>query len=191
MELETDVLEMKRRLKEKKVEGDEMVEALRAEAEVLVQRWEGVRDSVERVGVLEDGVGEGQERVEGLRREVDEMESEGMELDEGFEQQGSSMKMGLQDTLALIEKRQQEMREMEQRIQGSQREIPGKIRECEIVERDLEALEKRKNAAAAEAREARRRKEQGEKGGRDEVEERGRWYRSQEQVFRGLGLVEG
>jgi len=49
-------------------------------------------------------------------------------------------------------------------------------------------LERRRNESARLAVELRRRREM---GGRDEVEEMGRWYKSSEAVLRGLLGVEG
>ena len=55
------------------------------------------------------------------------------------------------------------------------------------MERELEGLERKRNEKTAAAREARTMKEE---GGRDVVEEMGRWYRSKETVLRGLLDVE-
>jgi hypothetical protein len=59
--------------------------------------------------------------------------------------------------------------------------LPAKMRECEVVDGELDALERRKNDITAAATEARRIREE---GGRDELEEKGRWYRSAEVVLR-------
>ena len=200
VELETEVTAMKTALKEKKVESDKLVEAMKSEATALADRWENVCHELERVRVLQEEVRASEERLEQLRQEVAQKEhhQEAMDIDgrDGRPQQESSSssnhpKLGLEDTLALIASREQEKREMEQRVQDLKSDMPAKTKECELAERDLDAFEGRKIAAITQAMEARRRKEQGEKGGRDVVEERGRWYKSQEQVYKGLGLVEG
>lgn len=56
------------------------------------------------------------------------------------------------------------------------------------MERELAVLEKRKTEAITQAREAKRRKEEGESDG---LEEMGRWYRSAEEVLKRLVGVEG
>jgi len=53
------------------------------------------------------------------------------------------------------------------------------------VEAELEGLESRRNEVAAQAGEAKRIREE---GGRDELEVKGRWYRSAEVVMRGMGV---
>ncbi|KKY19730.1 hypothetical protein UCRPC4_g04431 [Phaeomoniella chlamydospora] len=186
VELETETAEMKKQLKEKKVEVEKMVDQMKEESESLAKMWEEVQRDVERLEVLEREVRQGEQRVESLRTEVEEKEATVMDLD--GPQNEPDQKLGLEDTLALIAQREQEMKDMERQIQELRKEEPARVREVELAEKDVEALKHRRDIATAEANEARRRKEH---GGRDEVEERGRWYKSQQQVYRGLGLVEG
>ena len=63
--------------------------------------------------------------------------------------------------------------------------MPRKARELELLERELKPLEVQKAGAVAAAKDARRRKEEGERGLGDELELKGRWYRGVE-----LGLRE-
>lgn len=49
-----------------------------------------------------------------------------------------------------------------------------------MLERELRPLEMQKAGAVAAAKEARRRKEEGERGVGDELELKGRWYRGVE-----------
>jgi hypothetical protein len=97
------------------------------------------------------------------------------------------MNLGLEETDALVAETQAKAREVEKQIAALQRQLPGKMREGEVLERELEVLERRRNEKTALAREARRIKEE---GGRDVVEEMGRWYRSKETVLKGLLDIE-
>ena len=60
-------------------------------------------------------------------------------------------------------------------------------RECEEAEKELEQLERKRNETTKAARDMQRLKE---KGGRDMLEEQGRWYQSSEVVLKGLLGVE-
>lgn len=55
-----------------------------------------------------------------------------------------------------------------------------------MLERELKPLEMQKAGTVAAAKEARRRKEEGERGAGDELELKGRWYRSVETGLREL-----
>lgn len=55
-----------------------------------------------------------------------------------------------------------------------------------MLERELKPLEVQKAGTVAAAKDARRRKEEGERGVRDELELKGRWYRGVETGLREL-----
>jgi chromosome segregation ATPase len=93
------------------------------------------------------------------------------------------MNAGLEETLGMMEEQRERARELDRQIAALQRALPAKMRECEVVDGELDALERRKNDITAAATEARRIREE---GGRDELEEKGRWYRSTEVVLRGV-----
>jgi hypothetical protein len=94
--------------------------------------------------------------------------------------------LSLAQTQSLIVEQEQRNRELDTQIAAVQRALPGKMRECEVAERELDVLERRRNESVAGAREARRIREE---GGRDRVEEMGRWYQSTEIVLNGLGVA--
>ena len=64
------------------------------------------------------------------------------------------------------------------------------MRELERLEGELKPLEVRRAGMVAAAGESRRRKEEGERGGGDDLEVRGRWYRGVETGLRGMLGVE-
>ena len=195
VELETENVAMKAALKEKKVGIEEMVEVLSKESRDLAKQWERLETEITRTRELEQTVREREAKVESLRQEVSSKESQIMSLNSPntLTSDHSASKtnlLGLEDTLNLISQLQSQLHQTTTKIQHLQTStIPTKDRECERVERDLEALEMRKNEITEQAREARRRKEMGGEGGRDEVEERGRWYRGQLEVLNGVGLA--
>ena len=65
------------------------------------------------------------------------------------------------------------------------------MRELERLENELRPLEAQKTVAVNTAKEARRRKEEGERGIGDDLELKGRWYRSVEKGLKDMLDVEG
>ncbi|KAL9621710.1 MAG: hypothetical protein Q9160_003828 [Pyrenula sp. 1 TL-2023] len=183
VELETHLVGVKDELKQKKAE----VEALRAEMEEigrgLAERWEWCVGEGEKLETLPREVGEAEERVEALRARVKELEGERGEGQDGWS--GEGMDLSLEETLERTEAGEEELRGVEREIELSKRQMPGKTRECEAAERELEVLEREKNKVCRAAGEERRRKEE---GGRDRVEEAGRWWRNVEGSMITMGL---
>ena len=180
-ELEQRLVGEKEALKGRKEGVSRLVGEMEEMAGALAGRWEG---ALGRMKVLEEMPGvvaalEG--RVEGLRRTEEERE--------GGEERSADprLNLGLEETQSLIAQQRERSRELEARIREVQRALPAKMRECEGVEGELERLERRRDEVARMAGEARRTREE---GGRDEMEETGRWYRSAETVLRGVVGVE-
>jgi len=88
----------------------------------------------------------------------------------------------------VLGERRERTAEVDAQIEQLQRQMPAKVRQVEKLDRELAELGKRRNESARVAVELRRRREL---GGRDEVEEMGRWYKSSEAVLTGLLGVEG
>lgn len=179
--LEDELLRQKADLKGKKDEVTQLVAEMGEMARELAGRYEGVQLQIRQLDVLPGEVQEMQTRLSVMQEELQS---------KAGNQQASSdprVNLGLEETEALVAETQAKTREIEKQIAALQRQLPGKMRECELVERELEGLERKRNEKTAAAREARRMKEE---GGRDVVEEMGRWYRSKETVLRGLLDVE-
>ena len=179
--LEEELVRQKAELKGRKDEVATLVGEMGEMAGRLAGRWEGVQTQMRQLEVLPGEVDEMQSRVQIMREEL--------RSKMGNEQASSDprMNLGLEETDALVAETQAKAREVERQIAALQRQLPGKMRECEVLERELEVLERRRNEKTALAREARRIREE---GGRDVVEEMGRWYRSKETVLKGLLDVE-
>jgi chromosome segregation ATPase len=100
----------------------------------------------------------------------------------------SSQNLPLPATLSLLAEREAELAALNRQIAAAQNTLPRKTREAETVERELGILERRKSEAIMQAREAQRKKQEGESDG---LEEAGRWYRSAEEALKKLVGVEG
>lgn len=90
------------------------------------------------------------------------------------------LNLSLPQTQALVSSRQTQMSDLDAQIRALQSQLPRKQRELERLEGELHPLLNQKKTVVAQAREARQRREE---GGIDEMEERGRWYRSSETVL--------
>jgi myosin heavy subunit len=179
-ELEQKLVVMKGELKEKKVECDALV----LEMETLAREVAGKYESVQgKMGQLETLPSE----IERLQMEADEIKRQLAEKREalGAKNEGENprMQMGLEATRAALEARREENRRLDEEIEELKRQMPAKMRECEKTERELEELERRRNEVTRQAREVKRIREE---GGRDHIGERGKWYRAQETVMKGL-----
>ena len=69
---------------------------------------------------------------------------------------------------------------MDQQLKSLQNTLPRKTRELERLGNELKPLEAQKTIAVTTAKEARKRREEGERGLGDDLELKGRWYRSVE-----------
>jgi hypothetical protein len=175
--LEEKLSAVKAELKAKKEEVGRLVEEMENMARVLASRWEGVQAQM---ALLEDLPA----RVQGLEETVRLLREQVAER-EGVQPRSEDprLNVGLEETERMVAEQRERARELDRQIAAVQRALPAKMRECEVVEGELDALERRKNDVTAAATEARRIKEE---GGRDELEEKGRWYRSAEVVLRGV-----
>lgn len=100
----------------------------------------------------------------------------------------SSQNLPLHATLSLLSEREAELAALNRQIASVQNTLPRKTREAEAAERELNVLERRKADSVLQAREAQRKKQEGESDG---LEEMGRWYRGAEEALRRLVHVDG
>jgi len=175
--LEEKLAGVKAELKAKKEDVDRLVEEMEEMARVLAPRWEGVQGQMALLEDLPPKVQGLEETVRMLREQV--AEREGAEP----RSEDPRMNVGLEETQQLIQEQRERARELDRQIAAMQRALPAKMRDCEVVEAELEALERKKNDITAAAREAMRIREE---GGMDELEQKGRWYRSAEVVLRAV-----
>ena len=99
----------------------------------------------------------------------------------------SSQNLSLASTLSLLAEREAELAAIDRQLASLHNTLPRKTREAEAMERELGVLERRKSEAIGQAREAERKKLEGESDG---LEEMGRWYRGAEESLRKLINVE-
>lgn len=187
--LEQNLLGMKADVKRRKDEVEQLVLEIEGRAREVAARYQSVVGGVQ---VLETVPLE----VEALKREIDELkrvirEKKGDDDGDEDARDGNGdvrMNLSLEETALALEEQRARNREIDEQIELLQRQLPATTRECERVDRELVDLEKKRNEATRLAREVRRRKEE---GGRDELDELGRWYRGSDVVLRGLLGVEG
>ena len=101
------------------------------------------------------------------------------------------MSLPLPATHELLSVRQAELNELNQQLKTLQQTLPRKTRERERMESELKPLQAQKSGAVSAAKEAQRRKEDGEKGIGDDLELKGRWYTSVETGLKEMLGVEG
>jgi chromosome segregation ATPase len=89
----------------------------------------------------------------------------------------SSQNLSLAATLSLLADREAELAAIDRQLASLHNTLPRKTREAEAMERELSVLERRKAEAIGQAREAERKKLEGESDGLEEI---GRWYRGAE-----------
>ncbi|OAL36761.1 hypothetical protein AYO20_03816 [Fonsecaea nubica] len=178
--LEERLAVMKRELKAKKDEVDALVEEMEGRARDVARAYEGVREGMD---VLERVPAE----IETLRAEVERLQADiAVRRGRDGADPGSGdprMHLSLAATEQALTEQRERNAEIDREIAELQRLMPAKVREVEKMDRELVDLEKRRNESTKLAIEGRRRREQ---GGRDEVEELGRWYRANEAVMKGL-----
>lgn len=180
--LEEKLAVMKAGLKEKKADVDSLVQEMEEQARDVALRYESVTEGMD---VLEKLPTE----IEALRLEVEELQN-AIAARRGQEHQSPDprMQMSLGATEQALAEQRERNAEIDRQISELQKQMPVKVREVEKMDRELADLERRRNESTKLAVEGRRRREQ---GGRDEMEDLGRWYRASESVMKGLLGVEG
>ncbi|OQD77252.1 hypothetical protein PENDEC_c003G03905 [Penicillium decumbens] len=179
VELETRLAEVKAELKASKEEARLMIEEMEKMARDLASRYKNVEVQTEQLSTLPDAIENLESTIAGLRaKQVANMDSSDPR---------SSQNLPLPATLNLLAEREAELAALNRQIAAVQNALPRKTREAEAIERECTVLERRKVEAIAQAREAQRKKQQGESDG---LEEMGRWYRGAEETLKEMVGVE-
>ncbi|PLN82575.1 hypothetical protein BDW42DRAFT_184775 [Aspergillus taichungensis] len=177
VELEAQLAEVKAELRARKEEVRAMVEEMNKMGRDLAARYNNVQLQLTKLSTLPESIESLDATIAGLRaKQMSDMDG------------SSSQKLSLPATVSLLSEREAELAALNRQLAAVQNTLPRKTREAETMERELAVLEKRKTEAITQAREARRRKDEGESDG---LEEMGRWYRSAEEVLKKLVGVEG
>ncbi|KIW15421.1 hypothetical protein PV08_05467 [Exophiala spinifera] len=196
--LEVRLGAMKAELQDKKRGVDALVENMEAQARTLAAVYEDVNAKIAVLERANPNVDRLRAEVEALRRELVQRQEGGEDGDtinnsrnnsanarKRRERDDPRMNLSLDETARALEEQNARMAGVEERIDALERDIPSKVARLEEVDRELAELDRRRNESVRLAVEGKRRKEA---GGRDEVEELGKWYRCQEVVMKGLGL---
>lgn len=92
--------------------------------------------------------------------------------------QNAYMNLSIDKTRQITSEKEKELQDLDRELEMLKNTLPRRTREWERLEAELQPLEARRAAGMASAKEAKRRKEQRLGGVGDELEERGKWYRS-------------
>ncbi|KAF7189108.1 Kinetochore protein Sos7 [Pseudocercospora fuligena] len=171
-ELEEALKGDKEALKQKKAEVREMIGELEEQGRMLARRYEQISLQTAQLETLPGDIENLQQVVEELRQKQ-EPRSENPE-----------MAMPLRPTLDLLQEREQELQSMDLEIERLQAALPAKKAEVQRLQDELAPIQMRKIKAVEEAKEARRRRENG--GMADELEEKGRWLRGVETTMKAM-----
>ena len=179
--LEASLAQQKAGLKAAKEEVSLLVQEMDGMARQLATRWEGVQTQMAELERLPA-------EIDGLEAVIKELREQ-QDAREGNmnKSQDPRMNLPLAETMELVQQQKEKAALLDKQIAVLQRQMPAKIRECEIAERELECLEKRRSEVSAAASLARKIREE---GGRDTLEEEGRWYRSAETVLKQIVEVD-
>ncbi|WEW57480.1 hypothetical protein PRK78_002947 [Emydomyces testavorans] len=178
VELEAQLALVKADLKEQKKEVAGLIEDMERMGRDLARRYKKVQLQTTQLSELPVSIAELENTIAQLRAS-----SAHASLSSESGNVSSSQTLPLQDTLALLAEREAELAGINRQLGSIGPTLPQKAREAEAVEREIAGLERRRNEVVAQAREARRRKDEGEADG---LEEMGRWYKGVEQGLRSL-----
>ncbi|EOD44039.1 hypothetical protein GTA08_BOTSDO02074 [Neofusicoccum parvum] len=179
VELEAQLVEVKASLKAQKVEVAEMLAELERRGRELSKRYESIQLRTA--------------QLETLPAEITNLESTIAELREtqAPHPTNPSLSLPLPETLSVLAAKEAELAALDKQLSSLQSTLPRKTRELERLEAELKPLEMQKSGTVAAAKEAQRRREAGEAGMGDDLEERGRWMTAVEQGLKGMLEVEG
>ncbi|BDD63399.1 hypothetical protein MPDQ_007013 [Monascus purpureus] len=183
VELETQLAEVKAELRSRKEEVRVMLEEMDKTSRDLAKRYKNVQLQMTQLSTLPESIANLDSTIASLRaKQVANMDTS------SSSNLSSSQNLTLPATLSLLSEREAELAALNRQLATLQNSLPRKTREAEAMERELHALERRKVEATAQAREAQRKKQEGESDG---LEETGRWYRSAEETLKKLTEVKG
>ncbi|KAL1859090.1 hypothetical protein Plec18170_002204 [Paecilomyces lecythidis] len=177
VELEAQLAEVKAELKQRKEEVRVMVGEMETMGRDLAKRYKNIQLQTTQLSTLP-------ESIENLESTIATLRAKQVTNDDA----SSSQNLPLPATLALLSEREAELAAVNRQLASLQNTLPRKTREAEAMERELGVLERKKGEAVAQAKEAQRRKREGESDG---LEEMGRWYRGTEESLKQLLGVEG
>ncbi|KAL2107339.1 hypothetical protein VUR80DRAFT_5376 [Thermomyces stellatus] len=168
----------KRELKALKLEMADMVSELERRGKELSRRYEGVTTQTIQLRELPAKIAELEESIRELRKAHAPGDN-------------PSLSLPLARTLELVEERKAERAQLDRELEQLRARLPRKKKELERLEVEVQSLEAKRQTSSAAAKEAKRRKENALGGVEDDLEERGRWWRSSEVVLKQALGIEG
>ncbi|EEH18302.1 hypothetical protein PABG_00865 [Paracoccidioides brasiliensis Pb03] len=186
VELEAELAVVKEELRRRKDDVRLMIEEMERMGRALATRYKKIQLQTAQLSDLPAS-------IESLESTISTLRAAAAASQEPSAYQSDSMlpssqTLSLPATLALLAERDAELACLDRQITSVNSSLPRSIREAEAVERELARLEKKKIEAVTQAKEAQRRKHEGESDG---LEEMGRWYRGVEKGLKDLVGVEG
>ncbi|QKX63880.1 uncharacterized protein TRUGW13939_11052 [Talaromyces rugulosus] len=182
VELETNLAEVKQELKNRKEEVRLMVEDMEKVVRELATRYKNVQLQTTQLSTLPKEIANLENTIATLRAS---QAQHALAADPS--NPASSQNLSLPATLSLLAEREAELAGIDRQLTSMHTTLPRKTREAEAMQRELGVLERRKTETLGQAREAQRKKLEGESDG---LEEMGRWYRGAEATLKKLVDVE-
>ncbi|KAH8690487.1 hypothetical protein BGW36DRAFT_56361 [Talaromyces proteolyticus] len=182
VELETKLAEVKQELQNQKEEVRVMVEVMEKTGRDLAKRYKNVQLQKIQLSTLPEEITNLENTISSLRA----LQAKHL-LAADPSDPSSSQNLPLPATLSLLAEREAELAAIDRQLTSMHTTLPRKTREAEAIERELSTLERRKVETLGQAREAQRKKMEGESDG---LEEMGRWYRGAEMTLKSLVNVE-
>ncbi|KAK2863689.1 hypothetical protein FQN49_004085 [Arthroderma sp. PD_2] len=176
LELEAELAQVKEQLQRRKEDVRISVEEMDKMSRDLAKRYANVQLQTTQLSELPSSIANLESTIRQLRA------AQSSQLHERSSS-SPSQNLPLDATLRLLADKDAELTTLNRTLASSETALVRKTGEAEAMERELAALEKRRNEVVAQAKEAQRRKLQGESDG---LEEMGRWYTGAEQVLKGL-----
>lgn len=176
--LEKENAVAKRALKALKLEMADMVSELERRGKELSRRYDGVTTQTIQLQEVPAKIAE----LEGGIRELRKVHATG---------DNPSLSLPLGRTLELVDERKAERAQLDRELEQLRARLPRKKKELERLEVEVQNLEAKRQTSTAAAKEAKRRKENALGGVEDDLEERGRWWRSSEVVLKQALDIEG
>ncbi|KXG46117.1 uncharacterized protein PGRI_049730 [Penicillium griseofulvum] len=163
MELEAQLAEVKAELKARKEDARIMIEEMELMGRDLASRYKNVELQTTQLSTLPAS-------IENLESTIADLRAKQVAtMDPSNPNTSSSQNLPLPATLALLAEREAELAALNRQLATMHNTLPRKTREAEAVERERSVLERRKSDAIAQAREAQRKKQQGESDGLEEM----------------------
>ncbi|KAB2580404.1 hypothetical protein DBV05_g905 [Lasiodiplodia theobromae] len=178
VELERELVEVKASLKAQKVEVAEILAELERRGRDLSKRYESIQLRTA--------------QLEALPIDIANLESTIAELQgtQAPHPTNPSLSLPLPETMSVLAAKEAELAALDKQLSSLESTVPRKTRELERLEAELKPLEEKKRNTVQAAREAQRRREAGQAGMGDDLEERGRWLTAVEQGLKGMLEVE-